>query len=129
MFMKENGSFTLVWGVLNDEPIFAGVAASTVSGALEGFVRATAIELPKGLRINLVNPTILEESVPSMGSFFHGVIPVEGWRVGQAYKRAILGAPTGRVSKVDSANTRFPSPLPQAFSPTPRRIPSQAFPH
>jgi len=34
------------------------------------FVRATAIELPKGLRINLVNPTILEESVPSMGSFF-----------------------------------------------------------
>jgi len=58
--IKENGSFTLVSGVLNDEPIFAGVAASTVSGALEGFVRASAIELPKGLRINLVNPTILE---------------------------------------------------------------------
>src|ERR1700730_1293560 len=74
-FINENGSFTLVSGVLNDEPIFAGVAASTVSCALEGFVRATAIELPKGLRINLVNPTILEESVPSMGSFFHGVIP------------------------------------------------------
>src|ERR1700731_4588951 len=100
-FIKENGSFTLVSGVLNDEPIFAGVAASTVSGALEGFVRATAIELPKGLRINLVNPTILEESVPSMGSFFHGVIPVEGWKVGQAYKRAIMGAQSGRVYKVD----------------------------
>src|SRR5437879_7764688 len=65
-FIKENGSFTLVSGVLNDEPIFAGVAASTVSGELEGFVRATAIELPKGLRMNLVNPTILEEDVPSM---------------------------------------------------------------
>jgi NAD(P)-dependent dehydrogenase (short-subunit alcohol dehydrogenase family) len=100
-FIKENGSFTLVSGVLNDEPIFAGVAASTVSGALEGFVRATAIELPKGLRINLVNPTILEESVPSMGSFFQGVIPVEGWKVAQAYKRAILGAQTGRVYRVD----------------------------
>src|ERR1700727_606700 len=69
-FINEKGSFTLVSGVLNDEPIFTGVAASTVSGALEGFVRATAIELPKGLRINLVNPTILEESVASMGSFF-----------------------------------------------------------
>jgi hypothetical protein len=68
---------------------------------LEGFVRATAIELPKGLRINLVNPTILEESVSSMGSFFHGVIPVEGWKVAQAYKRAILGAQTGRVYRVD----------------------------
>jgi NAD(P)-dependent dehydrogenase (short-subunit alcohol dehydrogenase family) len=100
-FIKENGSFTLVSGVLNDEPIFAGVAASTVSGALEGFVRASAIELPKGLRINLVNPTILEESVPSMGSLFHGVIPVEGWKVAQAYKRAILGAQTGRVYRVD----------------------------
>src|SRR3981189_517516 len=100
-FINERGSFTLVSGVLNDEPIFAGVAASTVSGALEGFVRATAIELPKGLRINLVNPTILEESVPSMGPFFHGVIPVEGWKVAQAYKRAILGAQTGRVYKVD----------------------------
>jgi len=100
-FIKENGSFTLVSGVLNEEPIFAGVAASTVSGALEGFVRATAIELPKGLRINLVNPTMLEESAPSMGSFFHGVIPVEGWKVAQAYKRAILGAQTGRVYRVD----------------------------
>src|SRR5260370_29451854 len=100
-FIKENGFFTLVTGVLNDEPIFGGVAASTVSGALEGFVRVTAIELRKGLRINLVNPTILEESVPSMGSFFHGVIPVEGWKVGQAYKRAILGAQSGRVYKVD----------------------------
>src|SRR6202162_5575176 len=100
-FINEKGSFTSVSGILNDEPLFAGVAASTVSGALEGFVRATAIELPKGLRINLVNPTILEESVPSMGSFFHGVIPVEGWKVGQAYKRAILGAQSGRVYKVD----------------------------
>ena len=38
---------------------------------------------------------------PSMGSFFHGVIPVEGWKVGQAYKRAIMGAQSGRVYKVD----------------------------
>src|SRR6266700_7448231 len=51
-FIKEKGSFTLVSGILNDDPIFAGVAASTVSGALEAFVRAAAIELPKELRIN-----------------------------------------------------------------------------
>jgi hypothetical protein len=36
-----------------------------------------------------------------MGSFFHGVIPVEGWKVGQADKRAIMGAQSGRVYKVD----------------------------
>src|ERR1700681_4742970 len=100
-FINERGSFTLVSGVLNEEPIFAGVAGATVSGALEGFVRATAIELPKRLRINVVNPTILKESEARMGSFFPGVIPVEGWKVGQAYKRAILGAQTGRVYRVD----------------------------
>jgi NAD(P)-dependent dehydrogenase (short-subunit alcohol dehydrogenase family) len=76
------------------------VAASTVSGALEGFVRAAAIELPKGLRINVVSPTVLKEST-HYGRFFLGMIPVEGWKVGQAYKRAILGAQTGRVYKVD----------------------------
>src|ERR1700676_3849860 len=47
-FIKEKGSFTLVSGILNDDPIIAGVAASTVSGAVEAFVRAAAIELPKG---------------------------------------------------------------------------------
>jgi NAD(P)-dependent dehydrogenase (short-subunit alcohol dehydrogenase family) len=100
-FIKEKGCFTLISGVLNDEPILAGVAASAVSGALEGFVRAAAIELPKGLRINVVNPTILKESEARFGPFFPGMIPVEGWKVGQAYKRAILGAQTGRVYKVD----------------------------
>jgi NAD(P)-dependent dehydrogenase (short-subunit alcohol dehydrogenase family) len=55
-FIKEKGSFTLVSGILNDDPIFAGAAGSTVSGALEGFVRAAAIELPKGLRIKCGEP-------------------------------------------------------------------------
>jgi hypothetical protein len=53
------------------------------------------------LRINVVNPTILKESEAKLGPFFPSVIPVEGWRVAQAYKRAILGAQTGRLYKVD----------------------------
>src|SRR3981189_3163503 len=100
-FINERGSFTLVSGILNDDPIFAGVAASTVSGALEAFCRAAAIVLPKGLRINVVSPTMLKESESQFAQFFPGMIPVEGWKVGQAYKRAILGAQTGRVYKVE----------------------------
>src|SRR5467141_2364695 len=98
---KLMGQITLVSGILNDDPIFAGVAGSTVSGALEAFVRAAAIELPKGLRINVVSPTMLKESESQFAQFFTGMIPVEGWKVGQAYKRSILGAQTGRVYKVD----------------------------
>ena len=55
----------------------------------------------KGLRINAVSPTMLKESESQFAQFFTGMIPVEGWKVGQAYKRAILGAQTGRVYKVD----------------------------
>jgi hypothetical protein len=35
---------------------------------------------------------IRAESEAQFGPFFLGTIPVEGWRVGQAYKSAILGA-------------------------------------
>jgi hypothetical protein len=48
-----------------------------------------------------VSPTILKKSEAQFGPFFPGVIPVEGWKVGQAYKHAILGAQAGCVYKVD----------------------------
>src|SRR5258708_15339634 len=60
-FINEKGSFTLVSGILNDQPIFARVAAAAVPGPLQRLFRAAAIELPKGLRINVVSPTILKE--------------------------------------------------------------------
>src|SRR3989442_6160572 len=66
-FINEKGSFTLVSGVLNEETIFPGFSGVNVSGALEGFVRAAAVELPKELRFNVVNPTILKESEAHMG--------------------------------------------------------------
>ena len=91
----------MVSGILNDDPIFAGVTGATVSGALEAFARAAAIELPKGLRINVVSPTMIKEFESQFAKFFIGMIPVEGWKVGQAYKRAIFGSATGRVYKVE----------------------------
>src|ERR1700684_3480301 len=61
-FINERGSFTLVSGILNDDPIFAGVAGATVSGALGAFVRVAVSVLSSGLRINVVSPTMLKES-------------------------------------------------------------------
>jgi len=73
--IKERGSFTLVSGVLNDEPIFASAAAAAVSGALEGFARAAAVELPKGIGGSMWwSPTILKESEAKFGPLFPGVI-------------------------------------------------------
>ncbi len=102
-YISDRGSFTLVGGLFSEEPIPFGSAASTVNRALEGFVVAAAIELPRGLRINLVSPTLLEESVPQFGGFAPGVIPVAGATAAQAYKRSILGAHTGQIYKVGAS--------------------------
>jgi hypothetical protein len=97
------GSFTLIGGLLSEEPIPMGCAASTVNRALEGFVIAAAIELRRGLRINLVSPSFLEESMPQFGSLAPGVIPVSAVSAAQAYKRSILGAHTGQIYKVGAS--------------------------
>jgi len=99
-YINDAGSFTLVGGLLSEEPIPMGAAVSTVNRALEGFVVAAAIELPRGLRINLVSPSVIEESMPQYGDLAPGVIPVPAARVAQAYKRSILGAHTGQIYKM-----------------------------
>ncbi|MBO0654300.1 short chain dehydrogenase [Streptomyces triculaminicus] len=97
--VAETGSFTLVSGILTEEPIVAGSAASAANGAVEAFVRAAAIELPPR-RINAVSPTVAEESLPAYGPFFAGMEPVPASRVATAYVRSIEGAQTGQVYRV-----------------------------
>ncbi|MGH4029968.1 short chain dehydrogenase [Actinomycetota bacterium Odt1-20B] len=93
------GSFTLISGILTEEPIVAGAAASAANGAVEAFVRAAAIELPPQ-RINAVSPTVVEESLPAYGPFFVGMEPVPATRVATAYVRSVEGAQTGQVYRV-----------------------------
>ncbi|MGO9770987.1 MAG: short chain dehydrogenase [Roseiarcus sp.] len=98
--LRDGGSITLISGVLADEPIVAGSSASMVNGALESFARAAAIELPRGLRINVVSPTVFEESMDGYGPFFRGFDPVPVLRAARAFSRSIEGRQTGQVYKV-----------------------------
>ncbi len=61
--IADNGSITLVSGVLGDEVAPAATIGATVNRMVEGFVQAAATELPRGIRINCVSPTVLTESV------------------------------------------------------------------
>ena len=72
----------------------------TLTAGIEGFVAAAAIELPRGLRINAVSPTILTESVGVYGPFFPGFESVPAERAALAYQRSVEGAQTGRVYRV-----------------------------
>ncbi|MBZ9823224.1 short chain dehydrogenase [Mesorhizobium sp. CA4] len=68
--VNEAGSFTLTSGVLDRDPIRTGAAAARANGALGGFVVGAAIEMPRGLRINVVSPGLLDVSVPRYGEWF-----------------------------------------------------------
>jgi NAD(P)-dependent dehydrogenase (short-subunit alcohol dehydrogenase family) len=99
-YINDGGSFTLTSGVLSHDPIRLGVSASLVNGALEAFALAAAIELPRGLRINVVSPGVLVESLPVFGEYFRGHEPVPGSRVGNAYVKSVEGRLTGQVIRV-----------------------------
>jgi len=98
--LRDGGSITLIAGVLADDPIVAGSSASMVNGALESFVKAAAIELPRGLRINVVSPTVFEESMEGYGPFFRGFDPVPVARAARAFARGVEGRQTGQVYQV-----------------------------
>jgi NAD(P)-dependent dehydrogenase (short-subunit alcohol dehydrogenase family) len=98
--IRPRGSFTLTSGQLNDDPIRGGVSGALVNGALEGFVRSAAIELPRGLRINLVSPTVTEEGFAAYGLFFPGQKPVPAAEAAFGYAKSVEGPQTGRIYRI-----------------------------
>lgn len=100
-YIKDGGSFTLTSGVLDRDPIRQGTNAATANGALGGFVTGAAVEMPRGVRINVVSPGLLDVSVDKFGSFFPGHETVSSKRVGLAYAKSVEGAVTGQVLIVE----------------------------
>lgn len=99
-FVTDGGSFTLTTGVLAHDPIRKGSSASMVNGAVDAFVRAAAIELPRGLRINSVSPGVLLESMGGYAPFFRGHEPVPAARAALAFSKSVEGALTGQTFSV-----------------------------
>ena len=98
--VADDGSFTLITGILARQPIRTGAVAAVVNGALEAFVRAAAIELPGRQRINAVSPTVFTEALDVYGSSFPGFLPVPLRDVAATYVRSIEGAQTGQVHEL-----------------------------
>jgi len=102
-YIADGGSFTLVSGVLSDEFMHAGAIGTSINHLVEGFVKAAAVELPRGLRINCVSPTVLAEST-AYHAYFAGFTPVPAREVALAYLRAIATPITGRILKLHKTN-------------------------
>ncbi len=99
--LNAGGSITLTSGIVSAQPIRDGVNATSVNAALEGFVRAAALELlPRGLRINVVSPNVLIESMAAYGPYFPGFEAVSAQRAALAFQRAVEGIQSGETLTV-----------------------------
>jgi NAD(P)-dependent dehydrogenase (short-subunit alcohol dehydrogenase family) len=93
--IRDGGSFTLTSGVLAQEPMVGGTAISLVNSGLEGFTRSAALELPRGIRINVVSPPWVSETLKAMGQDPSHGLPASV--VAKAYVKSVTGRITGQV--------------------------------
>jgi NAD(P)-dependent dehydrogenase (short-subunit alcohol dehydrogenase family) len=94
-FINNGGSFTLTSGILSQQPIVGSAAVSLVNAGLEGFVRAAALDLPREVRINVVSPPWVSETLVKMGRDPAPGMPAA--QVALAYQESVEGDRTGHV--------------------------------
>jgi len=95
--VRDGGSFTLTSGVLTNEPIPGSAAISLVNGGLEAFARAAALEMPRGVRINVVSPPWVTETLEAIERDVDvaGSLPAKD--VAAAYVESVEGSRNGEV--------------------------------
>ena len=94
-YINDNGSFTLTSGILSQQPIPGSSSISMVNAGIEAFGRAAALEMQRGIRINVVSPPWVKETLEALSMDTSGGMPAE--RVAQAYRASISGTRSGNV--------------------------------
>lgn len=99
-YLNHGGSFTLTTGILAEDPVVMTTSAAMVNGALHSFVKAAALELENGQRVNVVASGLVEDAVEKYRDYFPGHLAVPMERVVNGYVRSILGKGNGEVIRV-----------------------------
>ncbi|MFH9613578.1 short chain dehydrogenase [Streptomyces pratensis] len=92
--LRDGGSVTLTGGTFS-APLEGGSLGALINTGLEGFVRNAAPELPRKLRLNLISPGWIKETLESIGADAAGGTPVS--EVARAYVQAVEGTAQGRT--------------------------------
>ncbi|SAK53500.1 short chain dehydrogenase [Caballeronia ptereochthonis] len=93
--VDEGGSVTLTSGVLAQQPMVGSAAVSIVNAGVEGFARVAALELQGKMRVNVVSPGWVAETLESMGKDPSQGIPAA--EVAKVYRRTIDETITGQT--------------------------------
>lgn len=99
-YLNANGSITLTTGILADDPVDMTTSAAMVNGGINSFVKAVALELEEGKRINVVCSDLVEDSYEKYAAYFPGNTPVPMHKIVDAYVKSIEGKITGRILRI-----------------------------
>jgi NAD(P)-dependent dehydrogenase (short-subunit alcohol dehydrogenase family) len=91
----DDGSFTLTSGIFARQPAPGAAALAMVNGGLESFARAAALEMPRRIRVNIVSPPWVSETMVAMGRDPSGGLPAAV--VARSYLRAVEGTMNGET--------------------------------
>jgi NAD(P)-dependent dehydrogenase (short-subunit alcohol dehydrogenase family) len=93
--IKDGGVVVVTSGVLADNPMPSASAVSLVNAGLQGFVKAAALEAPRGIRVNVVSPPWVSETLKAMGGDPSNGTPAD--EVATWYVAALEGAKSGET--------------------------------
>jgi len=93
--LNDEGSVTLTAGSLARFPEPGSASYSLVNSALEGFVRAAALDAPRGIRINVVSPPYATETLEATGADATLGLPASD--IAALFVQSVTGQQTGAV--------------------------------
>jgi NAD(P)-dependent dehydrogenase (short-subunit alcohol dehydrogenase family) len=99
-YIKKNGSFTLTTGILADEPVNLTTSAAMVNGGIHSFVKAAALELTNGMRINVVSSGLVEDAAEKYQDYFPGYNAIPMGKIVNGYVRSVSGLDTGKIIRI-----------------------------
>lgn len=99
-YLNSNGSITLSTGILADDPVVKTASASMVNGGIHSFVKAVALEIENGIRVNVVSSGMVEESYEKYKDYFPGHNPIPMKKVINGYVRSVNGKVNGEIIRI-----------------------------
>jgi len=96
-YLNTGGSFTLSTGILADDPVVGTTSPAMVNGGIHSFVKAAALELANGVRINVVSSGLVEDAVEKYEAYFPGHNPIPMAKVINAYVKSVEGKVNGKI--------------------------------
>lgn len=99
-YLNPGGSFTLTTGILADHPVLQTTSPAMVNGGIHSFVKAAALELKNGIRINVVSSGLVEDAVDKYEEYFPGHNPIPMTKVVNGYVKSVEGSGTGEIIRM-----------------------------